>query len=381
MPRCRTPPPSIITTGPDEISGPATLLSTTCPTSPAKYTASPVAPGIVELALSAAAAAFLSNSSLAAFIPLSRRLSNSSPTPVCTSNQLLQYVIWIGRGPRSWLRCWMTSDDPLTQTLIKEEVEKWQQNGANILYRNRVIRDGYKAENLKLAMNCSYVKDYEFVTIFDADFQPTPDFLKRTVPHFKDNEEIGLVQARWSFVNKYENLLTRLQNINLCFHFEVEQQVNGMFINFFGSMRDNDFHHSSLATSTSSIRLLRPRSKKSTAAFKLAAACVTTMTASTQTEASTPTTPTETSWGWGGGGEDELNNTDGHGAGRVPGGRGGAGGRRERGGATDLVGSGRDDGSVVWQRGLREATARGRRGRAAYERLPLEEDEGVQCRG
>jgi cellulose synthase/poly-beta-1,6-N-acetylglucosamine synthase-like glycosyltransferase len=35
-------------------------------------------------------------------------------------------------------------------------------------------------------------------------------------------------------VNKDENLLTRLQNINLCFHFEVEQQVNGHFLNFFG---------------------------------------------------------------------------------------------------------------------------------------------------
>ncbi len=42
------------------------------------------------------------------------------------------------------------------------------------------------------------------------------------------------MQARWSFVNKDENLLTRLQNINLSFHFEVEQQVNGVFINFFG---------------------------------------------------------------------------------------------------------------------------------------------------
>jgi xyloglucan glycosyltransferase 4 len=48
------------------------------------------------------------------------------------------------------------------------------------------------------------------------------------------NPELGLVQARWSFVNKDENLLTRLQNINLCFHFEVEQQVNGVFLNFFG---------------------------------------------------------------------------------------------------------------------------------------------------
>jgi xyloglucan glycosyltransferase 4 len=50
----------------------------------------------------------------------------------------------------------------------------------------------------------------------------------------QDNPELGLVQARWSFVNKDENLLTRLQNINLCFHFEVEQQVNGAFLNFFG---------------------------------------------------------------------------------------------------------------------------------------------------
>lgn len=77
------------------------------------------------------------------------------------------------------------SDDVATQALIKEEVEKWKENGTRIVYRHRVLRDGYKAGNLKSAMNCSYVKDYEFVVIFDADFQPTPDFLKRTVPHFK----------------------------------------------------------------------------------------------------------------------------------------------------------------------------------------------------
>jgi cellulose synthase/poly-beta-1,6-N-acetylglucosamine synthase-like glycosyltransferase len=77
------------------------------------------------------------------------------------------------------------SDDATTSALIKEEVEKWQREGVRIVYRHRVIRDGYKAGNLKSAMNCSYVKDYEFVVIFDADFQPHADFLKRTVPHFK----------------------------------------------------------------------------------------------------------------------------------------------------------------------------------------------------
>ncbi|KAI9085275.1 hypothetical protein K1719_032798 [Acacia pycnantha] len=126
------------------------------------------------------------------------------------------------------------SDEVDVQHLIMAEVQKWQQRGVRILYRHRLIRTGYKAGNLKSAMNCDYVKEYEFVAIFDADFQPAPDFLKRTIPHFKGRDDLALVQARWAFVNKDENLLTRLQNINLSFHFEVEQQVNGVFINFFG---------------------------------------------------------------------------------------------------------------------------------------------------
>ncbi|KAL3526023.1 hypothetical protein ACH5RR_014395 [Cinchona calisaya] len=126
------------------------------------------------------------------------------------------------------------SNDEIAQTLIRNEVLSWKEKGVNIIYRHRFIRTGYKAGNLKSAMACDYVKDYEFVAIFDADFQPNPDFLKRTIPHFKGKPEVGLVQARWSYVNKDENLLTRLQNINLCFHFEVEQQVNGVFLNFFG---------------------------------------------------------------------------------------------------------------------------------------------------
>ncbi|KAG8384789.1 hypothetical protein BUALT_Bualt04G0155000 [Buddleja alternifolia] len=126
------------------------------------------------------------------------------------------------------------SDDELLQHLIRDECISWKEKGVNIVYRHRFIRTGYKAGNLKSAMACDYVQDYEFVAILDADFTPNPDFLKLTVPHFKGNPELGLVQARWSFVNKDENLLTRLQNINLCFHFEVEQQVNGLFLNFFG---------------------------------------------------------------------------------------------------------------------------------------------------
>ncbi|VAH70594.1 unnamed protein product [Triticum turgidum subsp. durum] len=83
------------------------------------------------------------------------------------------------------------SDDETCQMLIRAEVTKWSQRGVNIIYRHRLSRTGYKAGNLKSAMSCEYVKDYEFVAIFDADFQPNPDFLKLTVPHFKGTRSLG----------------------------------------------------------------------------------------------------------------------------------------------------------------------------------------------
>ncbi|AQL00183.1 putative xyloglucan glycosyltransferase 12 [Zea mays] len=110
--------------------------------------------------------------------------------PMCNEKEVYQQSIGAVCGldwprPNFLVQVLDDSDDAATSALIKEEVERWQREGVRILYRHRVIRDGYKAGNLKSAMNCSYVKDYEFVVIFDADFQPQPDFLKRTVPHFK----------------------------------------------------------------------------------------------------------------------------------------------------------------------------------------------------
>ncbi|KAG8642002.1 probable xyloglucan glycosyltransferase 6 [Manihot esculenta] len=159
--------------------------------------------------------------------------------PMCNEREVYQQsiaAVCIQDWPkgRMLIQVLDDSDELDVQLLIKAEVHKWQQRGVHILYRHRLIRTGYKAGNLKSAMNCDYIKDYEFVAIFDADFQPGSDFLKKTVPYFKGNDDLALVQTRWAFVNKDENLLTRLQNINLSFHFEVEQQVNGVFINFFG---------------------------------------------------------------------------------------------------------------------------------------------------
>lgn len=85
------------------------------------------------------------------------------------------------------------------QKLVELECLKWIEKGVNVKYETRNNRSGYKAGALKEGLEKQYVKDCEFVVIFDADFQPDEDFLWRTVPYLLENKELGLVQARWKF--------------------------------------------------------------------------------------------------------------------------------------------------------------------------------------
>ncbi|NIO69797.1 MAG: glycosyltransferase, partial [Anaerolineae bacterium] len=41
----------------------------------------------------------------------------------------------------------------------------------------------------------------EFIAIFDADFVPEPDFLKKTVPYFFERPRLGMIQTRWGHIN------------------------------------------------------------------------------------------------------------------------------------------------------------------------------------
>ncbi|KAK6144269.1 hypothetical protein DH2020_021089 [Rehmannia glutinosa] len=142
--------------------------------------------------------------------------------------------------------------DGSTDTVIKDMVEKecarWACEGVNIRYQVRETRGGFKAGALKEGLTYEYVRDCEHVAIFDADFQPEPDFLRRAVPFLVHNPDIALVQARWRFVhmvqrryngaeqsvNADECLLTRLQEISMDYHFTAEQEVGSSAHAFFG---------------------------------------------------------------------------------------------------------------------------------------------------
>lgn len=125
-----------------------------------------------------------------------------------------------------------STDD--TVSIVQEHLEKIKNQGFRIEHIRHEKREGYKAGALDYGFS---LNQSPFVAIFDADFRPSSDFLKKTIPFFED-KEIGVVQTRWGHLNETKSLLTRAQTIMLDAHFGVEQLGRlsaGGFINFNGT--------------------------------------------------------------------------------------------------------------------------------------------------
>jgi cellulose synthase/poly-beta-1,6-N-acetylglucosamine synthase-like glycosyltransferase len=113
-------------------------------------------------------------------------------------------------------------------------VDRYAALGYPVTYLHRDNREGYKAgalaEGLKTAKG-------EFVAIFDADFVPPPDFLLNCIHHFTD-PKVGMVQTRWTHINRNYSLLTQVEAILLDGHFVLEHSGrarSGVFFNFNGT--------------------------------------------------------------------------------------------------------------------------------------------------
>ena len=127
-------------------------------------------------------------------------------------------------------------DDSTDETCVLAEnrVETKRAEGFDIHYIHRTNRIGYKAGALKAGLERTR---NEYVAIFDADFVPDKDILKRIVHYFKD-DDVGMVQVRWGHINRGFSLLTRLQAIFLDGHFVIEHAArnrSGRFFNFNGT--------------------------------------------------------------------------------------------------------------------------------------------------
>src|SRR5579859_2030262 len=127
-------------------------------------------------------------------------------------------------------------DDSTDETVnvARGLVERYAAVGNPITYHHRTNRHGYKAGALAEGMESA---KGEFIAIFDADFTPPEDFLMRTIHHFTD-PKIGMVQTRWTHINRNYSFLTEVEAILLDGHFVLEHSGRartGLFFNFNGT--------------------------------------------------------------------------------------------------------------------------------------------------
>ena len=121
-----------------------------------------------------------------------------------------------------------------TQAVARGVVDRYAARGFHVRYQHRTNREGYKAGALAEGMKTARG---EFIAIFDADFVPSEDFLLRTIHHFTD-PKIGMVQTRWTHINRNYSFLTEVEAILLDGHFVLEHSGRArsdVFFNFNGT--------------------------------------------------------------------------------------------------------------------------------------------------
>jgi cellulose synthase/poly-beta-1,6-N-acetylglucosamine synthase-like glycosyltransferase len=113
-------------------------------------------------------------------------------------------------------------------------VDRYVALGHPVTYIHRENREGFKAGALEAGLKTA---QGEFIAIFDADFVPPPDFLLTCIHHFTD-PQIGMVQTRWTHINRHYSVLTEVEAILLDGHFVLEHSArsrSGVFFNFNGT--------------------------------------------------------------------------------------------------------------------------------------------------
>ncbi len=122
-----------------------------------------------------------------------------------------------------------------TCAIVDSVAKELQTAGHDISVIRREDRIGFKAGALRYGMESS---KGEYIAIFDADFVPPADFLRKLVPALASDDKISFVQARWGHLNPHKSLLTRAQRIGIDGHFMIEQcarSYNQLFLNFNGT--------------------------------------------------------------------------------------------------------------------------------------------------
>jgi cellulose synthase/poly-beta-1,6-N-acetylglucosamine synthase-like glycosyltransferase len=121
-----------------------------------------------------------------------------------------------------------------TKDVARQCVEELREKGFDMSYIHRENRVGFKGGALQNGLQTA---KGSFIAVFDADFIPQEDIFQKTIHYFVD-EKVGMVQTRWSYLNRKYSFLTKIQAIMLDGHFVIEHTArnwSGRFFNFNGT--------------------------------------------------------------------------------------------------------------------------------------------------
>lgn len=124
------------------------------------------------------------------------------------------------------------STDEQTKIVIDNCIQKWKKQKIQINAHRRPNRHGFIAGDLNTGM--PLISHANYVAIFYVDFLPTKDYLVKTIPPLIHDPNVAFVQARWTFTNRKETLLTRMQEVALNFTHKCEQESRFRASLFFG---------------------------------------------------------------------------------------------------------------------------------------------------
>ena len=136
--------------------------------------------------------------------------------------------------PQDRLQIQVLDDSTDDTTEIVERSLRRLPAGLRVQHLRRAERTGFKAGALAAGLRKA---EGELLAVFDADFVPPRDFLRRMVPHLR-GARTGMVQARWDHLNADYSALTDVQATLLDGHFIVEHTArsrSGCLFNFNGT--------------------------------------------------------------------------------------------------------------------------------------------------
>jgi len=100
---------------------------------------------------------------------------------------------------------------------------------------HRDDRVGFKAGALQLALRKSAG---EFIALFDADYVPPSDFLRKMVPYLYVDEKVAFVQSRWSYLDGQFSWIAKAISLGIDVYAFVDQRaryVGNLLAHFSGT--------------------------------------------------------------------------------------------------------------------------------------------------